>query len=36
MKSIVLSPFVALGLAGPATAAIQVLYEEQMARDEES
>lgn len=35
MKSIILSPFVVLGLAGAATAAVQTLYEEQMARDEE-
>ncbi len=35
MKSIILSPFVVLGLAGAATAAVQTLYEEQLARDEE-
>lgn len=35
MKTITLAPLVALGLAGAATAAVQVLFEEQMARDEE-
>lgn len=35
MKTIILSPLVALGLAGAATAAVQTLYEEQMAREEE-
>ncbi len=35
MKRIILSSFVVLGLAGAATAAVQTLYEEQLARDEE-
>ena len=35
MKSIILSPLFALGLAGAATAAVQTLYEEQLAREEE-
>ena len=35
MKSITLAALVALTAAGSATAAVQILYEEQMARDEE-
>lgn len=35
MKSIILSPLVAFGLAGAATAAVETLYEEQLAREEE-
>lgn len=35
MKIIILAPLVALGVAGAAGAAVQTLYEEQMARDEE-
>ena len=35
MKSIVLSSLVAFGLAASATAAVQALYEEQLAREEE-
>lgn len=35
MKSIILSSIAAVGLAGAATAAVQTLYEEQLAREEE-
>lgn len=35
MKITILAPLVALGIAGSATAAVQILYEEQMAREEE-
>jgi len=35
MKTIVLASLVALGIAGSATAAVQILYEEQLAREEE-
>lgn len=35
MKHILLLPFAALGLAGAAAAAVQTLYEEQLAREEE-
>ena len=35
MKSMILAPLAALGVAGAASAAVQTLYEEQMARDEE-
>ena len=35
MKTMILGPLVALGIAGAAGAAIQVLYEEQFAREEE-
>lgn len=35
MKSIILAPLAALGIAGAASAAAQMLYEEQLARQEE-
>lgn len=35
MRSIILSSVAAFGLAGAATAAVQTLYEEQLAREEE-
>lgn len=35
MKTIILTPFVAFGVAGVATAAVQMLYEEQLGREEE-
>lgn len=35
MKTIILAPIVALGIAGAATAAVQILYEERLAHDEE-
>lgn len=35
MKIIVLAPLAAFGLAGAAAAAVQTLYEEQLAREEE-
>lgn len=35
MKTVLLAPFVALGIAGASSAAVQMLYEERMARDEE-
>jgi hypothetical protein len=35
MKSLILTPLAAVGLVSAATAAVQTLYEEQMARDEE-
>lgn len=36
MKTLTLTPLIALGLAGAATAALPMLYEEQMARAEEA
>lgn len=35
MKNLILPPLLALGLTGAASAAVQMLYEEQLARDEE-
>lgn len=36
MKTMILAPLTALAMAGAASAAVQMLYEEQIAREEES